>query len=132
MYVGVAGSTAVARQTSAPAAAAGPSTSNLSPANPLAGDDRRPAQNPKLEWRCKCGMVNKPGAYQCAKRGCRVFFCLSCGQLGHQQRFCRQGGQGAAAALPSGAPSAAQVSDADAFRGCGLDLPLGAALLHSD
>ena len=64
-------------------------------------ETRRLAQNPKLEWRCKCGTTNRPGSYQCSKRGCRVFFCQGCGQMGHQQRFCRQGG------APEAPPSSA-------------------------
>jgi len=49
------------------------------------------------DWRCKCGMVNKAGTFMCVKRGCKIYFCQGCGLLGHQQRFCRQGGSSGAA-----------------------------------
>ncbi|KAL3930170.1 MAG: hypothetical protein SGPRY_001655 [Prymnesium sp.] len=69
-----------------PSAAAGALAERSAESRPI-----QSAQDPAREWRCKCGTLNKVGAFQCAKRGCRVFFCLTCGQLGHQQRFCRQG-----------------------------------------
>lgn len=80
-------------------------------------EGRRPAQNPKLEWRCKCGALNRAGSYQCAKRGCRVFFCLGCGQLGHQQRFCRQGGAAPTLAVTPPAPATTTPSSAASGRG---------------
>ena len=50
----------------------------------------QPAQDVSRKWRCKCSTINKAGSFKCTRQGCGVYFCLKCGQLGHQQRFCRQ------------------------------------------
>ena len=110
--------TAVTPTAPAPAPVAAASSSQAA----AGGDDKgRPVQNPKAEWRCKCGTINKPGAYQCAKRGCRVFFCLACGQLGHQQKFCRQ--VGASGAPPASSPPAVATTAAAAPAIGGLPPP---------
>jgi len=48
------------------------------------------SQDVTRDWRCKCGALNKAGSFMCLRRGCHIYFCLGCGALGHQQRFCRQ------------------------------------------
>ncbi|EOD29237.1 hypothetical protein EMIHUDRAFT_434619 [Emiliania huxleyi CCMP1516] len=81
----------------------------------------RPGQQQDVtrDWRCKCGVVNKAGSFICAKRGCRVYFCLHCGGLGHQQRFCRQAGS--AEAPPSGGSSGASPAASAAAAGAGRE-----------
>jgi len=62
--------------------------------------------------------VNRAGSFQCSKHRCRVFFCLGCGQLGHQQRFCRQGLPPAAAgAAAAGLPLAGAAAGGSIARG---------------
>ena len=48
----------------------------------------RKGQDVHAEWRCRCGHINKAGSNTCNRRGCRVYFCLKCGSLGHQSKFC--------------------------------------------
>ena len=105
--------TTTAAIATAAAAAAATATASSNAANAggvaVAGDLVRlvhPVQSVRHDWRCKCGTLNKACSFQCSKRGCRVFFCLGCGQLGHQQRFCRQPGPGGIEAFLNAAGSA--------------------------
>lgn len=79
------------------AASAGGGTGGAKPGR--GGKEEVALQDPTKEWRCKCGTMNKAGTHLCASRSCHCYFCLGCGQLGHQQRFCRQ----ASAIGPAGA-----------------------------
>jgi hypothetical protein len=47
-------------------------------------------QDPTGPWRCSCGNQNVAGAARCEAAGCDRFFCLHCGMIGHQIKFCRQ------------------------------------------
>jgi len=112
-----------------PAAADAPQAARAPMAGgPPAGVDAWPSrgstQDVSKEWRCKCGTLNKVGSFICAKRGCRVYFCLGCGGMGHQQRFCRHNGTGpeSSGPAPALAPAPATSKPRRGAPAQGLDL----------